>query len=96
MNEVRNERNELTDPSGSRLRDSDGKWVTAGDWISFSFGIPPIYVKAKVYQEGKTLWYEIHSPKDVMPKTGKLRSLRLYVHEWWKIPSENNQIGKQP
>jgi hypothetical protein len=76
-----------------RLRDDHGEWVMAGDWISFSFAIPPILVQAEVYQDGDSLCYRIKSPKDVLPATGNLRSLRRYVHEWRKIDTENLKGG---
>ena len=65
-----------------RFKDDDGEWVYAGDTITFSYGIPPINVRAKIINRSGTLW--------VLPKNQRcaeccLRSLRLYVGSWWKV-----------
>jgi hypothetical protein len=65
-----------------RLRDDDGQWVTAGDRIRFSFGIPPIAVEAEVIERNGRLIALTpgHTPSECL-----LRSLRNYVGEWFKV-----------
>ena len=65
-----------------RLRDDDGQWVTAGDEIEFAYGIPLIYVRAKITQRGNRLigiCPPLHKPAEF-----NLRSLRRHVCNWYK------------
>jgi len=64
-----------------RFKDDDGEWVYEGDTITYSYGIPPLRVTAKIMNRSGTLW--------VLPNNRRyaeccLRSLRLYVGAWWK------------
>lgn len=63
-------------------RDSDGFEVKAGDWISFSFGIPPRRVEGKLFERDGKL---IMPTPDVTPKEATLNQLRRYVGSFWKI-----------
>ena len=67
--------------SKPRYTDDEGEWVYAGDTISFSYGIPPVRVKAQIMNRSGTLW--------VLPDNRRyaecpLRALRGYVGAWWK------------
>lgn len=62
-------------------RDDDGEFVYAGDTVSFSYGIPPVGVRGKVFERDGDLWVSTPGHK---PKECRLRSLRRYVGAWWK------------
>lgn len=64
------------------MKDDDGVGVKSGDWISFSYGIPPIRVDARVFIRQGALTAVVvgnHKPREV-----KLRALRRYVGNWYK------------
>lgn len=64
------------------LLDCDKAQVSDGDSISFTYGIPPVKVIAKIREEnGRLIGTCIgnHHPKEF-----NLRSLRSYVGEWYK------------
>jgi len=67
--------------SKPRYKDDDGEWVYAGDTITFSFGIPPVRVKARIMNRSGTLWVLPHNPRT---EGCPLRALRGYVGAWWK------------
>lgn len=64
-----------------KLFDDEGNPVGSGDTISFSFGIPPRYVKAKVVERDGRLFA---LTPDCESKECNLRSLRRYVGGWIK------------
>ena len=64
-----------------RLRDDDGEWVTAGDTVHFSYGIPPVSVDARIIERGGRL---IGLCPGHNPPAFNLRSLRRYVGSWHK------------
>ena len=56
-------------------KDEDGVTLKSGDYITFSFGVPPIGVTARVTEnEGSWSIYCIH-PADVKPQSAKLSDL---------------------
>jgi hypothetical protein len=61
--------------------DADGDVVVAGDWIEFSYGIPPIGVMAEVVQRGGKL---VALTPDHEPTVCSLDYLRKSVGEWYK------------
>ena len=64
------------------MKDDDGFDVSPGDWISFSYGIPPVRVDAKVSLKKSVLIFTVlgrHKPRE-MP----LSSLRRHVGCWYK------------
>ncbi len=64
-----------------RLRDDDGEWVTAGDTVHFSYGIPPVGVDAPIIERNGKLIGLCPGHK---PSEFNLRSLRRYVGSWYK------------
>ena len=73
-----------------RMRDDAGQWVTHGDWIEFSYGIPPVAVRAKVekFEIWDSCWNEslvVICPAEHKPRIAFLRTLRRHVGEWWKV-----------
>lgn len=69
--------------------DDDGNRVYAGDVVRFSYGIPPVCVKAKLVQRGNKL---IALTPGHTPVECNLRSLRRYVGGWFK---HNTEITRQ-
>lgn len=63
------------------MRDDAGQTVKAGDRVMFSYGIPPVFVSAKLVQKGNIL---IALTPGHKPASCKLRNLRKYVGEWFK------------
>jgi hypothetical protein len=61
------------------LLDDDGRRTRAGDRICFSYGIPPVYVIARVVKRGKSL---IALTPGHNPPEQNLRSLRRAVGSW--------------
>jgi len=66
---------------GPRLRDDEGEWVTAGDIVHFSYGIPPISVDARIIERGGRLFGLCPGHN---PPAFNLRALRRYVGSWHK------------
>lgn len=63
------------------LLDDDGLRTSAGDTVSFSYGIPPVGVRARVIQRAKSL---IALTPNHMPAEINLRSLRRHVGAWFR------------
>ena len=64
------------------MRDDDGIAVRAGDWITFSYGIPPVRVDAKVStQKGRLIFTVLGRHR---PRQGLLYSLRRHVGSWYQ------------
>jgi hypothetical protein len=70
------------------LLDNDGAEVRHGDTIGFSYGIPPVGVRAQVVQRGKSLFALTpgHTPAEC-----NLRSLRRYIGEWFRLPNAQSE-----
>ena len=64
-----------------RFKDENGEWVYEGDFITFSFGIPPIKVTALVINRSETLWVLPDNPRYA---ECPLRGLRRHVGSWWR------------
>jgi len=64
-----------------RLRDDNGDWVAEGDWVTFSYGIPPQSVVAKITERDGKLIGLCHGHN---PPEFNLRSLRRYVCVWYQ------------
>lgn len=76
------------------MRDDDGNEVKPGDWISFSYGVPPVGVDARVSCENGALVMTVlgkHKPRQM-----KLSSLRRHVGCWYKTSGPVYQGGKAP
>lgn len=58
-------------------KDSDGNKIQAGDKISFSYGIPPVRVIAKVVQRGRSLIAIVPEPHK--PSECNVKTLKKYV-----------------
>jgi len=63
------------------MRDDGGKWVTAGDTVLFSYGIPPVSVNALIIERNGRLIGLCHGHN---PSEFNLRSLRRHVGSWYK------------
>lgn len=71
--------------------DDDGCKVKSGDWISFSYGIPPVCVRARLSNRAGTLWATVlgrHRPREI-----KLKDLRKHVGNWYKVDGSMYQGG---
>lgn len=63
-------------------KDEDGVPLKDGDYITFTFGIPPICVTARL-SEGSTGWgVECLHPADVKPKHTTLKDLTKHYAIW--------------
>jgi hypothetical protein len=73
------------------LLDNEGAAVRHGDTIGFSYGIPPVGVRAQVEQRGKSLFALTpgHTPAEC-----NLRSLRRYIGEWFRLPNAKIRDGE--
>jgi hypothetical protein len=67
-------------------RDEDGIPLKDGDYITFTFGIPPICVTARVSAGEKDWTVTCIHPADVKPKTTPLRELTRYYQIWKASP----------
>lgn len=64
------------------MKDDDGEVVKPGDWIRFTYGIPPVGVLAKISSRDGVLWMTVlgrHRPREM-----RLKDLRRFVGAWWK------------
>lgn len=71
------------------MKDDDGFDVVAGDWISFSYGIPPVGVRARISSENGKLIATVlgrHKPRQIA-----LAALRQYVGNWYKASGPSYQ-----
>jgi putative component of toxin-antitoxin plasmid stabilization module len=71
------------------MRDDDGEEVGPGDWISFSYGIPPVRVKARLSRRENDLRFTVlgeHEPREM-----RLKDLRRHVGSWYKISEPTYQ-----
>ena len=69
--------------------DDDGEEVGRGDWIGFSYGMPPVRVEARLSQRENDLWFTVlgkHKPREM-----KLKDLRRHVGSWYKISGPTYQ-----
>jgi hypothetical protein len=66
----------------SAPKDEDGVTLKNGDYITFTFGIPPTAVLARI-TKGATGWgVECVHPIDVKPKRQTLTELTKYYQIW--------------
>ena len=63
------------------LLDDENQKVSSGDTVNFSYGIPPVCVRAKLVQRGRQL---IALTPGHKPAECNLRSLRKYAGVWFK------------
>lgn len=72
-------------------KDDDGRLTGDGDTISFSFGIPPLYVESLIIERDGKLFA---LTPDCSPKECRLDKLRSYVGAWYLKKSlwHNNGI----
>lgn len=75
------------------MLDDDGFEVRSGDWISFSYGIPPTRVDARVSTEKGKLIATVLG--DHRPRQVALASLRRHVGNWYKSRGPACQGGKE-
>lgn len=62
--------------------DDDGVRIKENDWVSFSYGIPPVHVKGKIGRDKKyvlTVFTPGHSPESC-----RLSELRYFVGSFYK------------
>jgi hypothetical protein len=62
--------------NGKPIKDTWGKIVRDGDTVTFSYGIPPVGVRATVKEIDGALWVLTPGHK---PERAPLRRLRSYV-----------------
>lgn len=71
------------------IRDDEGVPLKSGDHITFTFGIPPICVLARLSTTGGEFWLDCLHPADVKPKREKLSELMKYYQVWkahpWRV-----------
>ncbi len=65
-----------------KVLDEDGYVIKPGDKITFTFGIPPIRVVAKVSATDKDLWITCLTPADVKPKQERLAKVMKWYQVW--------------
>lgn len=68
-----------------RIRDEDGIPLKSGDYITFTFGIPPISVLARLSSTGGEMQIECLDPPDVKPKFENLKTVMKF-YQVWKAP----------
>lgn len=82
-----------------QVRDEDGEALKSGDYITFSFGIPPTSVLCRLTSTGGPLVAECLDPPNVKPRTEKLASLMKW-YQVWKAPAarvtEYNRRAARP
>lgn len=64
------------------MMDDDGINVGPGDWIAFSYGIPPVGVRARISSRDGRLIATVlgrHRPKQIA-----LSDLRRHVGNWYR------------
>jgi hypothetical protein len=64
------------------IRDEEGIPLKSGDYITFTFGIPPICVLACLSTTGGELWIDCLTPEDVRPKREPLSDLIKWYQVW--------------
>lgn len=76
------------------LLDDDRTPTRAGDTVCFSYGIPPVAVRAKIVQRGRSL---IATTPGHTPAECNLRTLRRYVGGWFKqnVPNHQRATGAE-
>ncbi len=62
--------------------DDDGVRIKQGMWVSFTYGIPPVYVKGEVGRDKKYV-LTVLTP-DHNPKSCRLSELREYVGSFYR------------
>ena len=76
------------------MLDDDEIAVRAGDWITFSYGIPPVRVDAKVStQKGRLIFTVLGRHR---PKQGALLYLRNNVGNWYKSEGPGPKSEAKP
>lgn len=71
-----------------RMKDDDGDWVKAGDFISFSYGIPFVFVRSEVVERyGKLVAVDRDNSEGHELLENPLRTLRKRVGNWHKSTS---------
>lgn len=68
---------------GKVIKDDAGKIIKHGDTISFSYGIPPVGVRAKVEERDGVLWIVVPEPhKPSVERLSKLKKwYNVYLEE---------------
>lgn len=64
------------------MKDDDGNDVRVGDRITFSYGIPPVWVIGTIVLR-KRRWVVLTPGHN--PPTCRLKRLRKYVGAWFKV-----------
>ncbi len=96
MNKATTKPKEPRNRVGSRelvLLDDDRQPTRAGDTVSFNYGIPPVAVRAKIVQRGRSL---IALTPGHTPAECNLRTLRRHVGGWFKQNDQDQTRGGQP
>ena len=74
------------------LLDDDRQPTQAGDTVCFSYGIPPVGVRAKIIRRGNSL---IALTPGHAPAECNLRTLRKYVGSWFKQNAKEMDAEKE-
>ena len=72
-----------------RILDSDGDEVRAGMFISFSYGIPPVGVRARVVERDGRL---IALTPGHNPSECSVRTLKQHVGDFWIIHHSDDRV----
>lgn len=76
-------------------RDEDGIPLKAGDHITFTFGIPPTSVLARLSQGSAGLCIDCLYPPEVQPKQEALSNLMKWYQVWKASPARIAAYTKQ-
>lgn len=66
----------------SEIRDEDGVKLRDGDYITFSFGIPPTSCLCRINHDGKEWIMTVIDPPDINPKQEKLAKMMKWYPIW--------------
>ena len=78
-----------------RIQDDDGIPLKPGDYITFSFGIPPICVTARLSGDTGSMSVECIHPADVKPKTCSLAELMRWYQVWKASPQRVQAVLRE-
>ena len=82
------------------IRDEEGIPLRPGDYITFTFGIPPISVLCRLTSTGGPMEVECLHPHDVKPKRETLANLMQWYQVWkaspHRVSAYHRDFSKEP